>query len=62
MVDALARYSDEGRGQSAISFGEVIINLRSGDFRMGKPLFCKEEAVLHKKALRAPRELKHLST
>lgn len=38
MVDALARYGDEGRGLSAISFGEVIINLRPGDLRMGKPL------------------------
>ena len=62
MVDALARYSDEGRGQSAISFGEVIINLRPGDLRMGKPLFYKEETLLHKKVKGAPRELKHLST
>ncbi len=28
---------DEGRGVSAISLGEVASNLRSGDFRMGKP-------------------------
>ncbi len=36
-MDALALQSDEGRGMSAICFGEVTINLRSGDFRMGKP-------------------------
>ena len=37
-VDALSWEGDEGRGQSAISFGETIISLWSGDFRMGKPL------------------------
>ncbi len=41
MVDALALQSDEGRGMSAISFGEVTNNLRSGDFRMGKPLVLR---------------------
>ena len=38
MVDALTEEGDEGRGLSAICFGEVISNLRSGDFRMGQPL------------------------
>ena len=28
---------DEGRSSAAIRFGEVPSNLRSGDFRMGKP-------------------------
>ncbi len=28
---------DEGRSLAAIRFGEVPSNLRSGDFRMGKP-------------------------
>ena len=37
MVDALTEEGDEGRGIAAISFGEVLSNLRSGDFRMGKP-------------------------
>ena len=37
MVDALTEEGDEGRGLSAICFGEVISNLRSGDFRMGQP-------------------------
>ena len=37
MVDALTEEGDEGRGLAAISFGEVPCNLRSGDFRMGKP-------------------------
>ena len=37
MVDALIPKGDEGRGVSAISLGEVASNLRSGDFRMGKP-------------------------
>ena len=37
MVDALTEKSDEGRGVAAICFGEVLSNLRSGDFRMGKP-------------------------
>jgi hypothetical protein len=37
MVDALASKSDEGRVMAAISFGEVPINLRSEDVRMGKP-------------------------
>ena len=37
MVDALTLKGDEGRGVAAICFGEVLSNLRSGDFRMGKP-------------------------
>ena len=37
MVDALTEEGDEGRGLAAISFGEVLNNLRSGDFRMGQP-------------------------
>ena len=37
MVDALTLKGDEGRSMAAISFGEVPNNLRSGDFRMGKP-------------------------
>ena len=37
MVDALTEEGDEGRGIAAICFGEVLSNLRSGDFRMGKP-------------------------
>jgi hypothetical protein len=37
VVDALTEEGDEGRGIAAISFGEVLSNLRSGDFRMGKP-------------------------
>ena len=36
-MDALPLKSDEGRGLAAISLGEVSSNLRSGDFRMGKP-------------------------
>ncbi len=37
MVDALTLRGEEGRGLAAISFGEVPSNLRSEDFRMGKP-------------------------
>jgi len=37
VVDALTEKGDEGRGVAAICFGEVLSNLRSGDFRMGKP-------------------------
>ncbi len=37
MVDALTEEGDEGRSLAAIRFGEVPSNLRSGDFRMGKP-------------------------
>lgn len=37
MVDALDLIGDEGRGVTAISFGEVSSNLWTGDFRMGKP-------------------------
>jgi len=36
-VDALTLRGDEGRGVAAISFGEVLSNLWSEDFRMGKP-------------------------
>ena len=36
-MDALTPHGDEGRGVAAISVGEVRSNLRSGDFRMGKP-------------------------
>ena len=36
-MDALTEEGDEGRGIAAICFGEVLSNLRSGDFRMGKP-------------------------
>ena len=36
-MDALTEEGDEGRGLAAIRFGEVPSNLRSGDFRMGKP-------------------------
>ncbi len=36
-MDALALKGDEGRGVAAISFGEMCSNLRSEDFRMGKP-------------------------
>ena len=37
MVAALTEEGDEGRSLAAIRFGEVPSNLRSGDFRMGKP-------------------------
>lgn len=40
MVDASTLGADEGRGVAAISLGEVLSNLRSGDFRMGKPDFA----------------------
>lgn len=43
MVDALTLKSDEGRGVAAICFGEVRSNLRSGDFRMGKPYRVKRD-------------------
>ena len=36
-MDALTKSGEEGRGVAAISFGEVLSNLWSGDFRMGKP-------------------------
>ena len=36
-MDALTKEGDEGRSLAAIRFGEVPSNLRSGDFRMGKP-------------------------
>ena len=36
-MDALTEEGDEGRSLAAIRFGEVPSNLRSGDFRMGKP-------------------------
>jgi arginine deiminase len=38
MVDALATRADEGRGYAAISSGELLTG-RSGDLRMGQPLF-----------------------
>ena len=41
MVDALTLKGDEGRGMSAISFGEVTGNLWPGDLRMGKPIGLK---------------------
>ena len=37
IVDASRQKGDEGRGVTAISFGEVSSNLRTGDFRMGQP-------------------------
>jgi len=37
MVDALALRGDEGRGTTAISFGEASNSLWSGNLRMGKP-------------------------
>ncbi len=33
----MALRGDEGRRIAAISFGELLTKLRSGDFRMGKP-------------------------
>ena len=61
MVDALGVGGDEGRGVAAISFGEVLSNLWSGDFRMGKP-DCVKRNRLIKKVSREPGEVKHLST
>jgi len=37
MEDALTRKSEEGRGVTAISFGEPSSGLWSGDDRMGEP-------------------------
>jgi len=37
MEDALAHKGDEGRGVTAISFGEPSSGLWSGDDRMGEP-------------------------
>ncbi len=36
-MDALTSEGDEGRGVAAISLGEMLSNLRSGDVRMGEP-------------------------
>lgn len=61
MVDALAKRGEEGRSVAAISFGEVPSNLRSGNFRMGKPdWFCQSSLGLTERS--APGELKHPST
>ena len=49
MVDALTLEGDEGRGVAAISLGEVPSNLRSGDFRMGKPHWVNLNDRAHKK-------------
>ena len=43
MVDALGEGGDEGRGVAAISLGKVSHNLRSEDFRMGKPNLLKAD-------------------
>jgi len=43
MVDALGAGGDEGRGVAAISLGELLSKLWSGDFRMWK----HNEANLH---------------
>ena len=48
-----------GRGVAAISFGEVLTNLRSGDFQMGKPVLPLKANPLFKRE--KPVELKHLS-
>ena len=51
MVDALGDWGDEGRGVAAISFGEVLTYLWSGDFRMGKPsLPLKQTTLIYKRA------------
>ncbi len=47
-MDALTKSGDEGRGVTAISFGEVCSNLRSGDFRMGKPCLVNRDNFLRK--------------
>ena len=44
MVDASGYQGEEGRGVPAISLGEVVSNLRSGDFRMGQPGSLKNES------------------
>ena len=59
MVDALTSSSDEGRGVAAISFGEVLSNLRSGDVRMGKPASANRSR-LAQNARSLPAEVKHL--
>ncbi len=45
-MDALTKNGDEGRSVTAISFGEVCSNLRSGDFRMGKPISTNNRDTL----------------
>jgi len=37
-MDASGREGDEGHGVAAISLGESLSRLWSGDFRMGKPI------------------------
>ena len=61
MVDALSLSGDEGRSTTAISFGEVSSNLRSGDLRMGKPGRSGGHSLLMVRGV-IPGELKHLST
>ena len=60
MVDALTSEGDEGRGVAAISFGEALSNLWSGDFRMGKPhRVNRDDFDIKSKSI--PAEVKHLS-
>ena len=51
MEDALTEEGDEGRGLAAISVGEMPNNLRSDDFRMGKPPRANHEDVLRTECL-----------
>jgi len=63
MVDALTQRGDEGRGVAAISLGEVLSNLWSGDFRMGQPVSQFNAGHLSSNVGRSePGEVKHLST
>jgi len=64
MVDVLAPEGDEGRGQTAISHGELSNELRSVDFRMGQPAGGHAPASAEEFILRRSRPggVKHLST
>ena len=62
MVDALTEEGDEGRGLAAIRFGEVLSNLRSGDFRMGQPYRVTLDNSSRNSEESRPWEVKHLST
>ena len=60
-MDALTEDADEGRGVAAISLGEVLSNLRSGDARMGKPSIG-EPMLSRRMSGREPGEVKHFSS
>ncbi len=62
MVDALEVGGDEGRGVAAISLGELLSKLWSGDFRMWKHYRVNRGNPTRKGLGGKPGEVKHFST